>query len=159
MSGREPFEAGWAAAALVPGLGVQVGELVALADEGRTPMVFDRAQGAGKALRARSVVDLHAAHIGRQVLLAFEGGDPAKPIVIGVLQGQEGWPLKNRPDQVEVDSDGQRLVVSARNEMVLRCGKASITLTSTGQVFIEGTYVSTRSTGVNRIRGGSVQLN
>lgn len=159
MSGREPFEAGWAAAAVVPGLGVQVFELVALADEGRAPMVFDRAQSAGPVLKARTVVDLHAAHIGRQVLLAFEGGDPAKPIVIGVLQGDEGWPLKDRPDQVEVDADGQRLVVSARNEMVLRCGKASITLTSTGHVFIEGTYVSSRSTGVNRIRGGSVQLN
>lgn len=159
MSGREPFEAGWAAAALVPGLGVQVCELVALADEGRTPMVYDRTQGDAPALPARSTVDLHAAHIGRQVLLVFEGGDPAKPIVIGLLQGNEGWPLKERPNRVEVDADGQRMVVSAEHEMVLRCGKASITLTRSGHVFIEGTYVSSRSTGVNRIRGGSVQLN
>ena len=43
--------------------------------------------------------------------------------------------------------------------MVLRCGKASITLTKAGKVLIEGSYVLSRSTGVNRIKGGSVQLN
>ena len=159
MSNREPFETDWAAAAVVPGLGVQVAELVALADDGQTPMVLAAGQTQAVALRARSIIDLHGAHIGRQVLLAFEGADPARPIVIGVLQGQVPWPVKDRPDQVQVDADGQRLVVTAQKEMVLRCGKASITLTQSGQVLIEGSYVSTRSTGVNRIRGGSVQLN
>jgi hypothetical protein len=42
---------------------------------------------------------------------------------------------------------------------VLRCGKASITLTSAGKVLIRGTYVLSRSSGVNKIKGGSIQLN
>jgi hypothetical protein len=42
---------------------------------------------------------------------------------------------------------------------VLRCGQASVTLTKAGKVLIRGTYVSSRSSGVNRIKGGSVQLN
>jgi len=42
---------------------------------------------------------------------------------------------------------------------VLRCGKASITLTREGKVLIHGSYISSRSTGVNRVKGGSVQLN
>jgi hypothetical protein len=42
---------------------------------------------------------------------------------------------------------------------VLQCGKASITLTKAGKVLIQGSYVSSRSTGVNRVKGGSVQLN
>jgi hypothetical protein len=50
-------------------------------------------------------------------------------------------------------------MVSAKEQLVLRCGKASITLTKEGKVLIQGAYVSSRSSGVNRIKGGSVQLN
>jgi hypothetical protein len=60
---------------------------------------------------------------------------------------------------VEVDTDGERLLVTAKEQLVLRCGKATITLTKAGKVLIQGTYVSSRSSGVNRIKGGSVQLN
>lgn len=158
MSGREPFEA-LAAGALAPGLSVQVGELVALADEGRTPMVIGPALPHTAALRARTVVDLHAVHIGQQVLLAFESGDPSRPVVLGVLRGDTAWPLAEQPGQVQVDADGERLVISAKQQLVLRCGKASITLTEAGKVLIEGAYVLTRSTGVNRIKGGAIQIN
>ena len=138
---------------------VVVGELLALTDEGATPLVrFPGQPGAG-AVPARSSVDLRGPHIGSSVVLVFEQGDPLRPIVIGVLQGHAGWPLADALAQVEVDADGQRLVVSAREQLVLRCGKASITLTKTGKVLIEGSYLLSRSTGVNRIKGGSVQLN
>ena len=70
-----------------------------------------------------------------------------------------GWPLAEAPAQVEVDADGERMIVSAKEQLVLRCGKASITLTKAGKVLIQGSYVSSRSTGVNRVKGGSVQLN
>ena len=58
-----------------------------------------------------------------------------------------------------MDVDGQRLVVTAKEQLVLRCGKASITLTSAGKVLVQGTYLSNRSTGVLRLKGGSVQIN
>ncbi len=45
------------------------------------------------------------------------------------------------------------MLVSAKDELVLRCGKASITLTRAGKVLIQGSYVSSRSTGVNRVKG------
>ena len=92
-------------------------------------------------------------------LLAFEGADPSRPIVLGVLRGQDGWPLAEKPEEVQVEADGEHFTVSAKQQLVLRCGKASITLTSAGKVLIEGAYVSSRSTGVNRVKGGSVQLN
>ena len=76
-----------------------------------------------------------------------------------MIRGRPGWPSDATPPQLEVDSDGQRITVSAREQLVLRCGEASITLTKAGKVLIEGTYVSSRSSGVNRIKGGSVQLN
>jgi len=78
---------------------------------------------------------------------------------MGVLRPAQGWPLADPPAQVDVDADGQRMVVSAKDQLVLRCGKASVTLTRTGKVLIEGSYVSSRSSGVNRIKRGSIQLN
>ena len=150
-----------------------IGELVAMTDEGRAALVVYPGQPGTAAVRARSVVDLHGAHIGRQVVLMFAGGatgnaegaegvegDAARqPIVMGVLRDAAGWPLEERPGAVSVDADGERLVVNAKDQLVLRCGKASITLTRAGKVLIEGEYLSSRSSGVNRIKGGSIQLN
>ncbi len=139
--------------------GVVIGELVGMKDEGRTPLVTYSGQPGSAALSARSVIDLYGPHIGSKVVLMFEGGDSIKPIVMGVLREGEGWPLAEQPGQVEVDADGQRLIVSAKEQLVLKCGKASITLTKAGKVLIQGSYVLTRSSGVNRVKGGSVQLN
>jgi hypothetical protein len=102
---------------------------------------------------------VHGSHIGREVVLVFEGADPQRPIIVGCMQRADGWPLPAQPGQVEVDVDGARLMVSAKEELVLRCGKASITLTRSGKVLIQGAYVSNRSSGVMRIKGGSIQLN
>ena len=138
---------------------VITGELVAIADDGRTPLVLFAGQQGSAAVRARAVVDLHGAHVGQSVVLMFDGGDAGKPILMGVIRQAEGWPLAEAPAQVEVDVNGERMIVSAKEQLVLRCGKASVTLTKAGKVLIEGSYVSSRSTGVNRVKGGSVQLN
>jgi hypothetical protein len=160
MSGRDLIEAQLKEeAAFAPWNAVATGELLALADEGRTPIVQIAGRANAGAVRARTVVDLHGAHIASSVVLAFEDADPQRPIVMGVLRGTPGWPLPEFPAQVEVDADGERMLVSARTQLVLRCGKASITLTKAGKVLIQGSYVSSRSSGVNRIKGGSVQLN
>jgi len=140
--------------------GVEVGEIVALADGGATALVLiDSAQPHSAALAARTVIDLHGKHIGQRVVLLFEQGNPTRPIVMGLLRGDGDPALAHGADHVELEADGERLVVSAKQQLVLRCGKASITLTRAGKVLVEGSYVLSRSTGVNRIKGGSVQLN
>jgi len=144
---------------IAPISGVLIGELIAISDNRGTPLVVYPGQVGTAALPARSVIDLHGAHIGRQIALMFECGNSRRPIVMGVLREGVGWPLEERPGRVEVDADGERMIVSAKEQVVLRCGKASITLTKTGKVLIEGAYISSRSTGVNRIKGGSIQLN
>jgi hypothetical protein len=139
--------------------GVVIGELLAIAENAQVPLIRYPGQPGSAALEARSSVDLHRAHIGAAVVLMFEHGEASRPIVIGVLRNSIGWPAPERPVQVEVDVGGERLVISAREQLVLRCGKASITLTKAGKVLIEGSYLLSRSTGVNRIKGGAVQLN
>jgi hypothetical protein len=135
-----------------------VGELIAIAEHGQTPLILYDGQPGSAALPARSVVDLHAQHIGKSVVLCFENGDPARPIVMGVIVSEANNPL-DAAGQVEVDRDGERMIVSAKEQLVLRCGKASVTLTKAGKVIIEGSYISSRATGTHRIQGGSVQLN
>jgi hypothetical protein len=147
MSGRDSFET-WAATA------VEVRELAALTDDG-TPVLVDPSRPDVPACRARSVLDLHGGHIGQQVVVMFEAADPGRPIVMGLLRGN----VEERPEHMAVESDGRRMIVSAREQLVLRCGAASITLTREGKVLVEGTYLLSKSKGVNRIKGGSVQLN
>lgn len=138
---------------------VAIGELIGITNNGHTPLVLYPGQPGSAGVPARSIVDLRGAHVGKRVALLFEGADTKRPIVAGVLRDHEGWPLTDEPGQVEVDADGDRLIVSAKTELVLRCGRASITLTKAGKILIQGTYVSSRSSGVNRIRGGAVQIN
>jgi hypothetical protein len=138
--------------------GVVVGELIAITDDGRTPLVTFPGRRESVAVAARSIVDLHSAHIGRQVVLVFDGGESAKPIVIGVLRtggtGRSGshGPRRGRCRWRPVD---RRRKGSTRAS----CGKASITLTKAGKVLIQGSYILSRASGANRIKGGSVQLN
>ena len=49
--------------------------------------------------------------------------------------------------------------MTARKQLTLRCGKSSITLTAAGKIIIRGKYIVSRSSGVHRIKGGSVQIN
>jgi len=147
------------AARNAPIQGSIIGVLVGFRDEGQTPLVMFPGQPGSAAIVARATLDLHGAHIGRQTVLVFEHGDAQRPIITGLLRSSEPWPLREHPGAVEVDADGERLIVAARRQLVLRCGKASIVLTCEGKVLIQGDYVSSYSLGVNRIKGGSVQLN
>jgi len=141
------------------GAGALIGRVVAIAESGRDPLVTFPGQHGTAAVRARTAIDIHAAHIGSEVVLMFEEADVARPIVMGVLRQHDSWPLPAQPGQVEVHADGERMLVQAKEQLVLRCGKASITLTKAGKVLIEGSYLLSRSSGVNRVKGGSVQLN
>ncbi|MCY1263691.1 hypothetical protein D9M68_390990 [compost metagenome] len=132
--------------------GVVIGTLAALPDAAAPLVTFPgcpQAQG----IVARGTAQLTPEDIGSQVALMFENGDPARPLVIGRLLG--GTP----PAAHQVQVDSERLELRAEQEIVLRCGKASITLTRAGKVIIQGAYLSSRSSGVNRIKGGSVQIN
>ncbi|MDT8909235.1 MULTISPECIES: DUF6484 domain-containing protein [Pseudomonas] len=105
-------------------------------------------------LAARTTTPLTRDDIGAQVALMFEAGDVARPLVVGRIQR-----LQETVTPAIAHLDGERLEFSAEREIVLRCGKASITLTRAGKVIIRGTYLSSRSSGANRIKGGSVQIN
>lgn len=60
---------------------------------------------------------------------------------------------------IDADVDGRRVRIVAKDEIVLECGQASVTLRRNGRITIRGTYVETDSEGTNRIKGGQVRIN
>lgn len=139
--------------------GLVTGELVGLKSDGCVPLVVFPGQTGSAAVPGRSIVELRGSHVGLEVALMFDGGDPAKPIVIGVFHQRRNRPGEQGVAAVEIFADGKRMTIDAHDQLILRCGKASITLTRAGKVLIDGEYVSSRSSGVNRIKGGAVQIN
>ena len=138
--------------------GPRVGKVIAIDSQGRPLLAYagmpkpgpsrssskPRAASA-EGIPARSTVRVTAADAGREALIAFENGDLGLPIVTGLLQAPEELPA--------------RIEVQAGKELVLKCGPASITLTKDGRIVIRGADVLTRSSGSNRIKGGSVHIN
>ena len=129
--------------------GLVVGEFAAIGARGEYLVGFPGCLS-NEAVPARSLVSLSPSDVGLAVALMFEAGDATRPIVMGVVR-------ETAP--VEVGVDGERFVVTAKREIVLRVGEASITLTKEGKILLRGAFVSSRASGVNRIQGGSVQIN
>ena len=143
--------------------GVVIGTLENPAEDGR-PMVYYPGIPGDKPLAAISTGSLAGHQAGREVALGFVEGNPLLPIILGLIQ-KKAAPGRSAPQEtsenplVDVQLDGDRLTLTADREIVLKCGKSSITLTKEGKVILKGAYLSTHSTGVNRIKGGSVQIN
>lgn len=136
------------------GHSARTGKLVGLTHEGQ-PRV---AVGSGDNVvvnAARTTVPLSATDVGRDVLLVFDADRPNSPVVVGCLR-DAGSPS---PTGLTVERDGETIVVSADKTLKLVCGQASIRLSPSGKVEIRGTHILSRSTGPNKIKGGSVQLN
>ncbi|AQW29074.1 DUF6484 domain-containing protein [Ralstonia syzygii subsp. celebesensis] len=135
--------------------GVAVGRIDALDVDGRPTVSIDAWGLTG--LPARSVVNVDAQRLGQAVALGFESADPLRPIILGFMIA----PQAPVPVSVSVEArvDGQRVVLSAEQEIELRCGEAAIILTADGQIQLRGNYITSYATATQRILGGSVNLN
>ena len=100
---------------------------------------------------------------GREVLLVFEQGNPELPIIVGIMENIVDDMVATEFDQptqvTEATVDGKKVTFSAENEIVLQCGKSSISLNKEGEIVISGTKLISRASGINRIKGGSVEIN
>jgi Domain of unknown function (DUF6484) len=124
--------------------------------EGGDPLIDFPNNPAGAPIAAVATIDLAVADAGRDIIIVFEDADPTRPVILGVVAASGPRPAAR---SVEVTADGKRVTVAADREIVLKCGEASITLTAAGKILIRGAHVLSRSSGTNRIKGGSVQIN
>jgi hypothetical protein len=51
------------------------------------------------------------------------------------------------------------LHIEAKQELILSCGESSIRMTADGVIEMRGNYISSDATALQRLRGGSVQVN
>lgn len=149
--------------------GVRVGKIVNIDESGQVFVGFPG--NAKRAMVARftssTKLDIlrRAASADQEVLLVFENNDPKLPIIIDTLGSlfeeivESSTVVLDKESRRDVTVDGKRVTFDAKEEIVLRCGKASITLTRAGSVVIRGVHVLSRSSSMNRIQGGSVQIN
>lgn len=143
--------------------GIVIGMLSEPGENGRTMVYYPGIPG-GEPLTAISTENLASQNQGAEVALGFVNGNPAMPIILGLIHKstEQEETVANEATEgqsVDVRLDGEKLTLSADKEIVLKCGKSSITLTRAGKIIVKGSYLSNHSTGVNRIKGGSVQIN
>ncbi len=157
-----------------------IGTLLGIDQQGQPRVDFPE-NSSDHSLKAMTTLALTQAHIGRQVALLFANGDLQNPVIMGMIRSPLQEMLENfgesqSEDEIESDGqneieqesdlkiddllvDGKKIVFEAKEQIVLKCGESSITLTKAGKILIRGKYLLNRSTGVNRIMGGSVQVN
>ncbi len=163
-----------------------IGQLSGIDNVGR-PLVTFADMTSSKPLFAMTTQEITSKHIGRQVALLFANGERNQPVIVGLIHNPLADILENfsmadssensdtpfpevskeyarfaemqRDREEQVIVDGKKVTIEGAEEITLKCGKASITLTKSGKILIRGTYLSNRSSGVNRILGGSVQIN
>lgn len=98
----------------------------------------------GDLVIAKTMVGLDASCIGREVAMLFDDGDLKRPIITGMMHIYDMLDIK---------------VIEAREEIIIRCGKASIQMKKDGTIRITGTNIVSRASGNNDLKGGSINLN
>ncbi|MCF6336671.1 MAG: DUF6484 domain-containing protein [Gammaproteobacteria bacterium] len=150
---------------------IVIGTMTGINEQGQ-PLIDFPDNTAGHTLAAITTLDLTQQHTGRQVALLFANGNMYTPVVIGLIHSPLQDMLErfnpsqtdnnNQESEIKVDDihiDGKKLIIEAKEEIVLQCGKSSIMLNKEGKISLRGTKISTRSTGTTRIMGASVHLN
>jgi hypothetical protein len=87
-------------------------------------------------------------------VIALRNGKVREPVILGRLQPREA-----PAPAAALRIDGECVVLQGRQRIELRCGEASIVLTRAGKILIRGTYVLSRSSGLNKLKGAFVDIN
>lgn len=146
-----------------PAPGVRTATVSSAGGEGGLRVSYEP-DGTGVSFAARTTVAVSAADVGRSVVVALEEGDPARPIVLGILreaapQPEEEVRLLAPAGAPEVSVDGKRVCVEGEDEVVLRCGEASISLRKDGRITIRGMEIVSRARGTHKVKGATVLIN
>ncbi len=132
-----------------------VASLIGVAPDGTVHVeVPEHGQAAARLLSSVSRSELRRASPGRQVLVLFEQGDPARPIVVGLLEA----PLEDMMASAEQEEPKDK-VFTAEGSITLVCGDASLTLHADGRVVTRGVNVVSVASEQQRIQGAVVRIN
>ncbi|HEX9749804.1 MAG TPA: hypothetical protein VGB22_00740 [candidate division Zixibacteria bacterium] len=134
------------------GADVRLARIAAITDDGTVRVALsDDCIVSADRLESVSIESVRRAHADqRRVMVFLDRQDETQPVILGVVAD---------PFSTQAIVDGENFEIRGDQQVTLRCGKASITLTRAGKIMVRGTYLSSRSSGVNRVKGASVQIN
>lgn len=143
--------------------GVRTATVCSAGGEGGLRVSYE-VDGEDVSFAARTTVAVSAADVGRSVVVALEDGDRSRPIILGilreaVLEPEEEVRLLAPAGAPEVSVDGKRVSVEGDDEVVLRCGEASISLRKDGRITIRGMEIVSRARGAHKVKGATVLIN
>ncbi|ROQ18499.1 MULTISPECIES: hypothetical protein [Marinimicrobium] len=149
-----------------------VGTLAGFTEQG-APEVSVVVDGQRCSLVTLPALPVSRADLGRQAVVKNATGEVTTPLLMGFVhtpleltleagQGDRSEPRSRQAQAMSVEVDdapARDLVMEGQEKLVLRCGSASITLTEAGKIILRGRHLVSRSEGVNRILGASIQMN
>jgi hypothetical protein len=147
--------------------GARVGRVVDFI-RGRVRVDYEGNPGGPLSARVSATLDdaalAAAARDNQEALLVFERADPSRPVLMALLRSEKplldvllAGELPTEDKIVRVEE--RRVLIQGEEEIVLQCGKASLTLRRDGKVVLRGVNLVTQAEQVNKIRGGKVQIN
>jgi hypothetical protein len=154
-----------------------IGKVTSINDNGNPLIAYNEATQV-LPIEALTTVPLNDSSVGKDVAISFAQNQGGIPIVMGVIrrllddvisQQENTMPLAADDENTnllsaetgkpEIIVDGNKLELSAADEITLRCGKSSITLNKNGKILIKGEHMLNRTAGSYKIKSGSIQLN
>jgi hypothetical protein len=156
-----------------------IGKVTSINDHGNPLIAYNEATQV-LPIEALTTVPLNESSIGKDVAISFAQNQGGVPIVMGVIRrilddviSQQTKTtssaevahdeitnlLNDDASKPEIIVDGNKLELSAADEITLRCGKSSITLNKNGKILIKGEHMLNRIAGSYKIKSGSIQLN
>jgi hypothetical protein len=93
-----------------------------------------------------------AACVGLRVAVAAVDGEESGFLVLGLLDAPP-------TGETAAGRGPETLRVESRRELIIECGKSKIALRADGRIEIRGGHLVSRSSGPNKIKGGTVHIN
>jgi len=134
---------------LTPRPGSYASSIVDFDAEGRPMVEVD-----GVPMAALATIEVSREDLGREAMITFLESDPQRPVITGLFVAPQAPPRRRH-----MKIRAEELDFEASSKITLECGKASITLHRDGKIVVRGVHLLSRASGVNRIRGGSIELN
>jgi hypothetical protein len=97
-------------------------------------------------IAASPELPLSALVVGADVLVLLEPGREQHPIIVGAILSR----LPRVPAVLEL---------AAEQQLVLRCGDASISIDADGHIELRGERIDSEAEGIQRIKGAQVRIN
>ena len=132
----------------------QLGVVIAL-EEGR-PIV--RLVGSGEEIAVTVLSTVSDA----EVVEAIEAKRPALVLRSGdggVLLGWTRAEVEESAPEAPEEKPPETLLLEAEKRIEIRCGDSSLVLEENGKVVLRGSYLLSRSTGPNKVKGATIELN